>query len=590
MDRQLAITGADGAQVPHPPGVRDLKRARLDQTRALWDKGVAGTERRRVVSQLTKDSLASHFLDVTGGAEGGLALAAVGSVGRGDAGPVSDLDLVLLHDGSVAGGKDGLTRLAHELWYPIWDAGLSLDYSVRSLVECRQVASKDLPAAAGLLDIQLVAGDDALVQQARTAIYQDWRAASRKRLPELLNASRARAERSGELAYLIEPNIKDSRGGLRDYVSLTGLSATWLTDRPRGDVDRAAQHLMDVRDAMHLVAGRPVVMLGRHVADDVAQLLGFSHPDDLLRSLAEAGRTIAYAVELTERGARRSAERARVGSRAWKARRLRGAPRHTVVADGLIDVDGELALAPQAVPGDDALLGLRAAAAASTTGVAMTPGLLSRLQECPPLPVPWPAAALHDFLTMLRGPHLLAVWEAIDLAGVLGTWIPAWQEVRNRPQRSPVHQYTVDRHLIEAVLQAQHLRRKAPDPDLLLLAAVFHDIGKRPGADDHSVTGAEVVAAIAQDVGLDQGRARTLQSLVRHHLVLAELATSKDHEDPAVVDTVLEAVNRNPDTLVTLRLLTEADAKAAGPKAWTPWRAALVEGLYQAAVSRLERH
>src|SRR5690606_18494927 len=110
------------------------------------------------------------------------------------------------------------------------------------------------------------------------------------------------------------------------------------------------------------------------------------------------------------------------------------------------------------------------------------------------------------------------------------------------------------------------------------------------GAVDHSVTGADLVATIAQDLGLAPERARTLETLVRHHLLLVELATSKDHEDPAVLDTLLDAVGRSMDTLVTLRLLTEADAKAAGPKAWTPWRAALVEGLYQAAVSRLERH
>src|SRR5690606_36044561 len=155
------------------------------------------------------------------------------------------------------------------------------------LVECRQVASKDLAAAAGMLDLHPIAGASELVQQARSDVYHDWRAAARKRLPELLTASHARSERSGEMAYLIEPNLKDSRGGLRDYVSLTGLAATWLTDRPHGDVDAAAAHVMDVRDAMHVVSERPVLILGRHMAEDVAGLLGIDTADDLLASLAE---------------------------------------------------------------------------------------------------------------------------------------------------------------------------------------------------------------------------------------------------------------------------------------------------------------
>src|SRR5690606_21420724 len=111
-----------------------------------------------------------------------------------------------------------------------------------------------------------------LAQQARSLIYQDWRSAARKRLPELLAASRQRAERHGELAYLIEPHLKEARGGLRDHMSLTALSATWLTDRPHGAVDVAGAHLKDVRDAIQVVTGRPVNVLGRHIADEVAEL------------------------------------------------------------------------------------------------------------------------------------------------------------------------------------------------------------------------------------------------------------------------------------------------------------------------------
>src|SRR5690606_31892353 len=130
-----------------------------------------------------------------------------------DGGPCSDLDLLIIHDGETHKAKH-VNELAQAFWYPIWDAGLELDHATRSVTECRQVANKDVSSAAGLLDLRAVAGDAGVAQRTRAWILADWRAAAPKRLPDLLAASRARAERFGELAYLIEPNLKESRGGL----------------------------------------------------------------------------------------------------------------------------------------------------------------------------------------------------------------------------------------------------------------------------------------------------------------------------------------------------------------------------------------
>lgn len=574
MGRSDAVRDGSHAEVPHPLGVRDLKRER--QELALELAHVPGKERRQAVAQLVFSRLAEHFDTVAGGAEG-LTLAAVGSVGRSEAGPQSDLDLVLLHDGSSR-GKTVAADVATRLWYPIWDAGLQLDHSTRSLVECRQVASKDLAAAAGLLDLRHVAGDELLAQQARSAILADWRAAARKRLPELLAASRARAERFGELAYLIEPNIKESRGGLRDYVSLTALAATWLTDRPHGAVDEAGEHLLDVRDAIHLATGRATHIVGRHVAEDVASRLGMSDVDDLLASIAGAGRTIAFAVDTTERGARRALEKSGVGSRAFLAKRRGAAPRHVPVAEGLIDVDGELALAPGYDAAADPVLPLRAAAAAANTGLAFTPSLLEAFTRCPDLPTPWPADALAHFTELLRASHhLVSVWEALDVAGEIVRWIPQWAPVRNRPQRNPFHLYTVDRHQVEAVVLAGKMRRHVPDSDLLLYAALFHDIGKQAGVTDHSVDGAARIPGIAAHLGIPPHTAADMQVLVREHLTLADFATTRDLDDPAVAAELIERLGGRRDLFEALRALTEADARAASPKAWTTWREQLIE-------------
>lgn len=587
MGRSGSVRDGSHAEVPHPQGVRDLKRERAELARKLFEDKALGAERRQTLGALVTTRLAEHYDEIAWDVPG-IALAAVGSLGRGESGPHSDLDLVLLHDGTSA-AKARVGDIANALWYPLWDAGIQLDHSTRSLVECRQVADKDLAAAAGLIDLKPIAGDAQLAQQARSAILADWRSAARQRLPELLAASRARAERSGEVAYLLEPNIKDSRGGLRDLVSLAALAATWLTDRPRGAVDAAGEHLYDVRDAMHMVAGRATNVLGRHMADEVAELLGMADSDDLLASLAEAGRTVAYALDTTERGARRSLERSGVGSRAFLARRRKAAPRHVYVGQGLIDVDGELALAPDYQAEEDAILPLRAAAIAAQTGLTFTPSLLEAFARCPDLPVPWPQEARDHLNDLLRGSaHLVAVWEAIDLAGQAVRWLPEWAGVRNRPQRNPFHLFTVDRHMVEAVAIAGRGKRHVPGLDLVLVAAWLHDIGKRPGGADHSEAGARMIPAIMARIGAPEDFAADVELLVRHHLTLAELATTKDIEDPATIATLLDALQHRPELLEALRALTEADARAAGPKAWTAWRESLIESLTVRARAALQ--
>lgn len=574
-------------EVPHPPGVRDLKRERFDLDAALVAQGVSGQKRRLALGELVFRRLAEHWDECEGPAVG-VALGAVGSIGRCDAGPISDLDLILIHDGSTH-SKETIANLAQRLWYPIWDAGLDLDYSVRSIQDCRQVASRDLPAAAGLLDVACVAGDADVVERAQSAILADWRSAARTRLPDLLEASRERAERFGELAYLIEPNLKESRGGLRDVVGLSALAATWLADRPHGAVDAAADHLLDVRDCLQRVTKRPQVILGRHVAAKVAEGVGLESADDLLASLADAGRRIAYALDLTERDARRSLERSGRGSVAFLARRRNTVPRYRPVARGLIAVDGDLALAMDARPEEDAILPLRAAAVAATTGLKPTPGLLAAIRSTPDLPDPWPQEALDLFLEMLRGSaNLVTVWEAIDLSGCIVRWIPEWEGIRNRPQRSPVHRFTVDRHSVEAVVRAGPLLGIAADPDLLLLSALFHDIGKTAGATDHSVVGAALMPAISKRMGLPKKLATDLDILVRYHLLLADLATKRDPESPKTARALLAPLDGRRDLLSTLRALTEADAIAAGPKAWGPWREKLVDALMRTAQSELD--
>ena len=297
----------------------------------------AGRARREALSAFNRDWLAEVWRAATGGTRiEGVALAAVGSLGRADAGPLSDYDLVLLHSERSLPAKE-LTALADRIWYPIWDAGVRLDHSVRTVTQCRQVAAGDLIAAVGLLDLAPLAGDEQLVAAARSTVAHDWRGNARKRLPSLVEALAARHQRQGDLAQSIEPELKEAHGGLRDMTVLSALAEAWLADRPHGGVDAAHAHLLDVRDAVHVVTGRGRDRLGREDHDAVAALLGHDDADDLLTSVSAAGRLIAYALDGTLRRAGQS----------QRARTLRVGPRRpqmTPLGHGLFASDGEVVL------------------------------------------------------------------------------------------------------------------------------------------------------------------------------------------------------------------------------------------------------
>ena len=504
------------------------------------------------------------------GAEPGVALVAVGGYGRRELLPGSDLDVLLLH-----AGRAGIAPMADRIWYPIWDSGTRLDHAVRTTGEARKVARKDLKVALGLLYARHVAGDPELTSALRVGALEDWRGSAGTRLAELQALHAERAERSGELAFLLEPDLKEARGGLRDVHAIQAIAAAWVAPGPGPRVRAAYESIMDARHALHDITGRPTDRLVLQEQDEVARVLGLLDADALMRHLAGAGRAVAYSVDQ----AFRQAQRSRGGRRRGKAQRR-------PLADGLVEQDGEVVLARAADPAADPALPLRAAAAAAQAGLALAPRTLTRLADCPPLPVPWPPEARDALVALLgAGPATVPVWEALDQEGLVASLLPDWDRVRNRPQRNPLHTYTVDRHLVETAVRSAVLTRNVARPDLLLLAALLHDIGKGwPG--DHRVTGEVVARDVARRVGLGPSDAELVAGAVRHHLLLPQTATRRDLDDPVTVSQVATVVGGRP-LLGLLHALAIADGLATGPAAWNDWKEGLVGDLVRRVESRL---
>ncbi|MGD0063010.1 MAG: [protein-PII] uridylyltransferase, partial [Streptosporangiaceae bacterium] len=506
------------------------------------------------------------------GAEAGVALVAVGGYGRKELLPRSDLDVLLLH-----GGRDDIAGIADRIWYPVWDSGAELDHAVRTVPQARRVARADLKVALGLLSARHVAGDPDLTERLRAGALEDWRSAAPARLAELHAAHDERTRTFGELAFLLEPDLKEARGGLRDVHAIQAVAAAWVAPAPGPKVRTAYEQILDARHALHEVTGRRLDRLVLEEQDEVARALGLLDGDVLLRMLAGAARTVAYAVD----HAFRQADRLR--GRRLRRRRAERRP----LADGVVEQDGEVVLARVADPARDPGLVLRAAAAAAQAGLPLAPRTLDRLTECPSLPVPWPTAARDSLLALLgAGQAAVSVWEALDTEGLVTALIPDWERVRNRPQRNPLHTFTVDRHLAEAAAHAAALTREVARPDLLLLAALLHDIGKGwPG--DHSVTGEVVARDVGRRMGLPAADVDLVASAVRLHLLLPMVATRRDLDDPVTVKQVATAV-RSRALLELLHALAISDGLATGPAAWNDWKATLVADLVRRVESVLD--
>jgi [protein-PII] uridylyltransferase len=496
---------------------------------------------------------------------GRVALLAIGGYGRGELAPQSDLDLLLVHDVKPRKVGKEVEPIASAIWYPLWDSGVKLGHAVRRIDEQLELAATDLDSATALVTARPLAGDDELAARIVSEGAAAWRRHSGRHLAELRSRVAVRQESAGDVAYRLEPDLKDGHGGLRDVQSLWWAqdAGVDLIAEDLIELDRAYDVLLRARVALHLATGRAGDVLRLEDQDAAAEGGGWRDADDMMADVAAAGRAIAW---LCDENWGRAVERP-------------PAAPDRAVAPGVVLRNGEIELAADADPAADSTLVLQTAVAAARHEARIGRRTLDRLHDdVTGWSGSWPVGATDDLIALLlEGHRSIPVLESLDQRDLLSRLLPEWAPVRSRPQRNAYHRFTVDRHLWEAAANASQLVDRVARPDLLVLGALFHDLGKGyPG--DHTEAGMELVHTVAPKLGLGAADVEVLVTLVEHHLLLPDVAMRRDLTDPATISQVADAVG-TVEVLDLLHALTEADSLATGPSAWGDWKQGLVSEL-----------
>ena len=503
-----------------------------------------------------------------------IALAAVGGYGRGELSPGSDLDILFIHSGRVSSEK--LKALVNEVLYPLWDTK-SVDHSVRTRSETRDAAISDLRVATGLLDIRLITGNADLVANVQSDALELWRKNAKENLQELHKSLQERHIRAGELAYLLEPDLKEARGGLRDIQALRAIALSGAVTVPLEKISWAESTLNNVRESLHIASGRGKDRLLFQEQDKVADLLKYADADAMMGDVARAARSVDYLLDYTWHTLEHKGKDG-LG-------RILKRPRVATVAKNVSASNREIVIDPFTSFNEDPVVGLRAAATAAQLGLPLSLDTCTELSEALKkgegvLSNPWPREARELLIALIgAGEAMVGIFEILDQEEIIFHWIPEWMSVRSLPQRNALHRHTVDRHMVETAVHAAALTRKVQRPDLLLFAALFHDIGKGT-QEDHSERGVRLIEPIAQRIGFDVKDIEVLKNLVLHHLLLSSTATRRDLDDPATIASVVSVI---PDvnTLELLHALSIADGEATGSAGWSEWKATLVNDLVQ---------
>ncbi len=607
---------ADGRR-PFDDKFRQLSTVTAEHHEALADEiGLAmGRAYARVFDELLEELFAGA-LTAAGSAVEGIALAGVGGYGRAAVALGSDLDMRLL-----TADLDQARKVADALLYPLWDSGLSLGHQVLTIRDVLTAAAEDLPTATSLLDWRFVAGDrrlnDALLAESADGIFS---LSEMPRFLERLDCSLAqRHRRFGGSVYLLEPNVKNGPGGLRDLdVAWWAARARWhvsafddllrigvLVGRQLRAVRAARELLWRIRNLLHQRAGRRQDRLGFDEQEGIAALLGYDGDsrdatERMMSDYYRAARTIsrfrdmmlALAAPVLIRRRHATIELgggAQLFAGAVTLAESALLEREPIVALRLVDK----AIA-QRVP-------IRRSTRTAIINVCGDSAWAGRLREDPEA-----AQLFVELVQCCRETRLKqrsVVHELHDL-GLLLAMIPEFGPVVGRVHYDTYHVYTVDVHSVMATARLAEIVRGdialdedeeerwagslacqvASDisrPAVLFFATLLHDVGKAIGRMDHSERGAEMASAIVTRLGFLPADAADVGRLIEHHLTMYHVATRRDIDDPATIDEMAHAV-RGREGLRNLYLLTVADLSTTSPTSMTSWKARMLDELYLA--------
>ena len=555
-----------------------------------------------------------------------LALVAIGGYGRAELNPHSDIDFMFLHDGQIAANRPlpYLSRLIDGVLYPLWDIGLKVGHSVRSIDDCVKVANTDMQSKTSLIESRLIAGDEALFKKfQKTLVARCVDGFEDRYIALRLEDQSARRAKFGNSACMQEPNLKNGCGGLRDFQNLLWMAFfKYRTRTPReleqrefiGEAERkqleaAYDFLLRTRTELHYHANRPLDALGKNLQPAIAHGLGYldrspsRRIEKFMRDLYTHMRNILLITRtLEQRMALLPAAPSRLSLRAWLPKRAR-----TVEpVDGFLFLDGEICAASNRIFRDQPRRLMRVFLQAQQRGLKLHPDLAQLIRSELSLV---DRDFLNDehvretFLTILeRRGEVAPVLRAMHEVNLLGKYIPEFGKLTCLVQHEFYHQYAADEHTLVCLEQLDRIweakdepyQNYAPlfqgleRPGLLYLALLLHDVGKAEHhkKNGHAEVSAEMSLRAAKRLRLEASAARLLCVIIENHLLMASVSQRRDLDDPAVISHFARQIETT-ETLNLLTLLTFADSQGTSDKLWNGFKDALLWQLHSRATALL---
>jgi [protein-PII] uridylyltransferase len=547
-----------------------------------------------------------------------LAIVATGGYGRGELAPGSDIDLLFVRPFKQSAWGESVIEF---ILYMLWDLGLKVGHATRSLAECVRLAKQDITIRTALLEARFLWGDRALYDQLRTSFWKDVATGNGQDFVEAKLAERdARHARQGESRYLVEPNVKEGKGGLRDLQTLYWIGKYLYHVEQTSDLighnvftadeyrtfQKAEAFLWNVRVRLHYLLGRQEDRLSFDVQTGLAAALGYANPEKPRRAVEAFMRAyflVAKDVGDLTRIFIAALEEQHKKPKASLTRMLPGFLKPRESGDAFYVENGRLTAAPQAFSRDPVNI-LRIFHMADEKSVDIHPHALRTLTRSLDLITdelrndPEANRIFLETLTSRHNPEWAL--RMMNEAGVLGRFVPAFGHAVGLMQFNMYHHYTVDEHLIRAVGNIAAIERGEHREDnplstdvikrirsraVLYCAILLHDIAKGlPG--DHSDVGAEIAHKLCPRLGLPPADTEAVAWLVKNHLVMSDTAQRRDLSDPKTVKDFVTQV-QTPEMLRLLLILTVADIRAVGPGVWNGWKGQLLRELYHAAEQQM---